>query len=282
MQIFLTVMLFNACGYENIGTKPEASTRAATEVKPTQVTLNGEVNPNGALTTITFEYGKTQRYGNEVEASVTRTAGSDLVLATATLSGLDFGQTYHARIKAVNGNGAALGDDIVFIPFHAIGSSLNGGRVAYVLQPNDPGFEDGNPHGLLILSQHVGFALWSGSFNFPIVTGAIAKKIGTGAANTEKIVLTYNDPTTAASICSDLKVDGFDDWFLPSLDELKALDSNAEKLGLLWSEYWTSTEDSDFYAWGFAYSRDYFGVSTSYNRGSSKRAGFKVMPMRYF
>lgn len=46
---------------------------------------------------------------------------------------------------------------------------------------------------------------------------------GTGLQNTDAIVAACTDTTAAAKICQDLTLKGRTDWYLPSVDELKAL-----------------------------------------------------------
>ncbi len=48
-------------------------------------------------------------------------------------------------------------------------------------------------------------------------------EIGTGYANTMKISSYRDEDVTAAKACLDYSVNGYDDWFLPSKDELHAM-----------------------------------------------------------
>ncbi len=68
-------------------------------------------------------------------------------------------------------------------------------------------------------------------------------EIGKGYENTIKIVFTCSGRDIAARRCYDLVSDGFDDWFLPSADELKLIFSNltAETGGFQNSYYWSSS-----------------------------------------
>ncbi len=44
--------------------------------------------------------------------------------------------------------------------------------------------------------------------------------IGTGKSNTNAIIAQANQTSSAAKLCSDYSINGFNDWFLPSKDEL--------------------------------------------------------------
>ncbi|MBK8485868.1 MAG: hypothetical protein IPL31_16330 [Saprospiraceae bacterium] len=63
-----------------------------------------------------------------------------------------------------------------------------------------------------------GFAPW-GCFGVNIA-GADSSGIGYGRENNRDILLDCNNPGIAAFMCDTLKLNGFDDWFLPSVDEL--------------------------------------------------------------
>ena len=69
--------------------------------------------------------------------------------------------------------------------------------------------------------------------------------IGTGYENTINIENGCNTIGTAADICANLDLEGYDDWFLPSKNELAAMFWNLHKKGLGGfgnSRYWSSSE----------------------------------------
>lgn len=84
--------------------------------------------------------------------------------------------------------------------------------------------------------------------------------IGTGEENTAKLVEAMGDDAHsqgystkyyAAKMCADYEITvrgiKYDDWFLPSLDELHQMYRNLKEnnLGMLWNtKYWSSSEDS--------------------------------------
>ena len=74
---------------------------AATGVTTTAAQLNGTVNPNGAATTYHFDYGLTTAYGTST-TGVSAGSGTSDVSASAALSALTPGTTYHYRVVAVN------------------------------------------------------------------------------------------------------------------------------------------------------------------------------------
>ncbi len=92
---------------------PSATTDAASAVGETAATLQGSVTPNGKPTTYLFEWGTTSAYGQTTTAVA---VGEDQTVhpASATLSGLAAGTTYHYRIVAKNSLGVTPGADGTF------------------------------------------------------------------------------------------------------------------------------------------------------------------------
>ena len=73
---------------------------------------------------------------------------------------------------------------------------------------------------------------------------ATSSAVGSGKANTYYL-LSVRSASEGARLCSELVLGGFDDWFLPSLDELNLMFRNLQlnglgNFGLFW--YWSSTE----------------------------------------
>jgi uncharacterized protein (TIGR02145 family) len=93
---------------------PTANTITATNVGSTTATLNGTVNANGSLTTITFEYGTTTSYGSTITASQSPVTGSSNTSVSAGITGLIPGSVYHYRVKAVSCGGIITGTDLTF------------------------------------------------------------------------------------------------------------------------------------------------------------------------
>ena len=79
--------------------------------------------------------------------------------------------------------------------------------------------------------------------------------IGYGKSNTERIISASKGAgkySIAASLCGNMKHKGFNDWYLPSKDELKLISDVVGKNGLggfSSGYYWSSTEESSSSAW---------------------------------
>ncbi|MEI6877064.1 MAG: hypothetical protein WCL50_18270 [Spirochaetota bacterium] len=73
--------------------------------------------------------------------------------------------------------------------------------------------------------------------------------VGTGKANTEAIIAAQGSGNYAATLCKNVSINGFSDWFLPSVDELNLMYKNLKKSGLgeLGEGWlWSSSQDIDY------------------------------------
>ena len=118
------------------------------------------------------------------------------------------------------------------------------------------------------------------------VTGATGTAIGTGVTNTPLITSTAGC-TYAAQTCRNLNLNGYTDWFLPSINELNQLyvNKNAvnQTLGaiggntiLAYYYYWSSSEINSFSARVV-----HFGIGTSSAYGKTVTS-IKVRAVRAF
>ena len=83
------------------------------------------------------------------------------------------------------------------------------------------------------------------------ITVGTSTLVGTGADNSDAIVIAFGSPGTYAAIrCTDLVAGGYDDWFLPSLEELNLLYQQRVVIGDLAPDfYWSSSEQMPGNAW---------------------------------
>lgn len=125
---------------------------------------------------------------------------------------------------------------------HFIGERFGGGVVFFV--------DNTGKHGLVAATSDQSSGAKWGYFENQL--GANIKSVGGGKLNTEKIALASKDNQIAGMLCSELILNGYDDWYLPSLDELNLMYINLKesKIGKLTNNlYWSSSETDFNNAW---------------------------------
>lgn len=129
---------------------------------------------------------------------------------------------------------------------HFIGEYYGGGIIFWT--------DATGQHGLVADTVDLGLTVWSNGTN--VITGAIATAIGTGKANTRKIIEVQGmSGNYAALLCSKLRRNGYSDWFLPSRMELDALYEQKTVVGVFENyPYWSSSENNI----GSAGAQDFF------------------------
>jgi hypothetical protein len=96
---------------------PGASTGPPAQVGTSFATVTGVVNPHGAATSWTIEYGTSTAYGVETFGG-TVPAGSRPVIVASQLQGLASGSIFHYRLIARHGSTiVSAGSDAIFMTF---------------------------------------------------------------------------------------------------------------------------------------------------------------------
>jgi len=169
---------------------------------------------------------------------------------TSNINNLFPGKIYHVRAYAINSEGIGYGPDIAFTTISSteltIGDTIQGGIIFYVngTYPNQ--------YGLVCASNDQGTRVpWYDSWDY-YYYGTTTTAIGSGQTNTSSLVGILGDGYYAAKVCDEMVLNGFDDWFLPSRDELGLMFTNLKCNGFgnfTNSCYWSSSEYSKLEAY---------------------------------
>ena len=209
--------------------------------------------PKGAIITTkpVFAWSKARR-GARYEVRVYK--GSKLLVKKAGVAKLpwksskvlprDVALTWKVRARNAGGNGAWSKRPTFKVVTLAIGDAYGGGTVAYILQSGDPGYNAYAQHGLIAAMFDQSMKIqWSNGAN--VVTGATGMALGTGSANTTKIIAAQGGSSIsyAAGLARAYRGGGHADWYLPSKDEQDLLYLHRGVLGgFVAAYYWSSTE----------------------------------------
>lgn len=156
-----------------------------------------------------------------------------------------------------------------------IGQSYQGGIIIYI--------DASGQHGIIAAKkdQSLGAPWYNGVYG---VTGATGKNIGTGPTNTRKIIRAQGAPGDyAARLCAQLKVTAdatvYNDWYLPSKNELAEMYKQKAIIGAGDDVYWSSTELTGAEGSNGAYAQNF---STGGRKQSDKSKTYHVRAVRTF
>jgi len=216
---------------------PVIVSQSVTDIYSSGTTLKASIKSKDLPATVTFEYGPSLSYGNIVPG-VDDPVYNTGINVKADISSLTKGTTYHFRAKAVNQAGTTYGNDIEFTTAFGLAEAHGGGFIIWL--------DETGEHGLIAAEtdQSTGI-IWDNGTNCK-KTNVTSTALGRGQSNTTRIVSTLGLGNYPAKICDDLVLNGYNDWFLPSLLELdclcKALSASDKKYSLKGHFYWTSSE----------------------------------------
>ena len=189
-------------------TLPQVNTTSVTNVTTSTALVTGEVISEGDQnTTRGFCYSNTP---NPTINNDTASSGRGIGTYSATINGLSPFTTYYVRSFARNDLGISYGSEVSFRTSQlAVGDFYGGGYIVNI--------DTLTRTGLVCAPTDTGWHVW-GCMGTNII--GTSSTLGSGQNNTNLILAGCSARPIAASVCADLVLNGYDDWFLPSSQEL--------------------------------------------------------------
>jgi hypothetical protein len=279
-------------GVSELGTTVNATGISTTlgTVGATTAVVSGVISATNARTTsIGVIYSTDSNFGTYSTSSTQSNvvAGSYAI----SLSGLTASTTYHAKAFIVNKAGTSYGPAVSFTtttPPKAVGDLYGGGIIYYVLQSGDNGYDANVQHGLIAQPQNEidGFSsnppfagnTWTRlALNGNTISGAQNDGTLVGRANTAAIIADQGAGTYLYKYVSTLSINGYTDWFVPSIRELNLFrdfiyNTTYCNYTSATHYYWSSKANSSYkWSWGNYISSTQTGAlyKTNYLEGNS-------------
>lgn len=270
LSLFAFVLILSSC---KRSTAPVVTTLNVFDVEMISFTALGEVLDEGREPVISRGFVYSTRPGPTlIDFYTTEGVGDGVFMSEVT--NLLQARNYYVRAYATNAVGTSYGEEIeVFTSRFLLGDTVQGGVVAYILQPDDSGYVSNRTKGLIVAMEDLDDHIWGCSGDD---IGGTRSFIGAGIQNTNLIAEGCQVQNAAANACMNYEAGGYADWYLPSREELGAISQNADLIGNFQNKlYWSSTQITPNSSWVVDF-------VTKFEFGEIKSEMHAVRPVRSF
>ena len=230
-------------------TTPILSTSIISEIKGSSAMTGGKIISDGRSPITAKGVVWSKSSNPTIELSNKTIDGQGTIEYSSRILGLEVKTQYHIRAYATNQVGTSYGDEYVFVtmPNLIIGEPFRGGILAYLLVNGDTGYDPNTPHGLIVSEITDQMAKWSDGSLTVVATPDDGFGMG---LNNSNIIIKYQGADAssyAAGIARAYRGGGYDDWYLPSIFELRILYYNHQNIGgfTYAQNYWSSNADAN-------------------------------------
>jgi hypothetical protein len=226
------------CGVADIVTitNPSLSTDSISSITTSSATCGGNITNDGGGNITARGVCWSTTNNPTIDLTTKTNDGTGTGLFTSSITGLTPNTTYYVRSYATNGAGTSYGNEVSFTTNSLqIGQLHSGGLVFYI--------DISGQHGLVCAPTEQPRAIW-GCYGTNLGTQA---NFGTGANNTSIILSRCSQTNTAAYLCDTLTLNGYEDWYLPSQNELILMWQNLHMYGMgnFHNDFYLSSSELD-------------------------------------
>lgn len=234
----------NPVAFKTSGGAVSVVTAPVTEITKTSAVSGGSIEVESG----TSIKARGLSYGISPEPTLAGTstwAGSGAGTFSSFMGFLSENTKYYVRAYATDQDDSTYyGNQVVFTTLassFSIGQQYGGGIIFYI--------DNTGQHGLITDQYDVQNAPWGCETTY---LGGTSAAFGTGQANSFAILAACAEENIAVRECDDLVREGYDDWYLPSLDEFSYLWNTGVVNFWFGNQYQTSTEVNATQNWTYA------------------------------
>ncbi len=224
---------------------PQITTISPSDITKFSFTSGGNITNDGGSSVINSGICWDTNPNPTIELNTKTINSTSIGNFSNTIHALVPSTTYYLRAYATNTVGTSYGEELTITTNTTdvglqVGQEYAGGIIIYL----DNTFE----HGIVVTTQDQTSVEWGCRNQF--ISGT-SSSVGTGQQNTNAILNQCNSSVSAAKICDDLVFNRYEDWYLPSKDELNLIYTELylNNIGGFNNIYRSSTENDGNSVW---------------------------------